>query len=204
LPPLAAALLSSLGQPVFVPRALVAVLAPAYLAAACGLAKLPLRSAALLASAAALIVLTNLAETLSRPSLEAWDELALVLKREMQPNDVVWVYPNEAVFPVERALGGPSSIAAIPAPFPALNAKGSRPAASPGVVGIDAAAARRWANDQRSPAGATVWLVISNPGLFDPNGEVARGLAEGRRSGPTRAWRQMTLYPLLPAQGPAR
>jgi hypothetical protein len=203
-PPLAAALLSMLGQPVFVPRTLVAVLAPAYLTAAYGLTQLSRRPALLLAGVTALVLTTNLAETLRRPSLEAWDELAVVLKREMKPNDVIWVYPNDAAFPVERALGGPSPVTAIPAPFPALTASGSRPAGSPAVVGIDAAAARRWANDHRSPAGATVWLVVSNPGLFDPQGEVARGLSEGRRSGPTRAWRQMTLYPLLPVQGPAR
>lgn len=195
-PPLAAAMLSQLGDPVFVPRTLVAVLVPAYLLTALGLAQTARRPAMLLGGTAALILLINLAETLTRPSLEAWDEVAATLKREMAPADVVWVYPNEAVFAVERALGKSAAPQAIPAPFPALHVAGSRPAGSPGVVGIDEASARQWAAVQAPHGKATVWLVIGNPALFDPRGEVARGLASGRRGGRVHEWRQIRLQPL--------
>ena len=195
-PPLAAGLLSQLGDPVFVPRTLVAVLAPAYIVAAFGLTQMPLRPAVLLSGTAALILAINLAQTLARPSLEAWDEVAAILKHEMAPGDVVWVYPNEAVFPVERALGDSAAPQAIPEPFPALRSAGSRPAGSPAVVGIDGAAARQWAA-AHAPAGkATVWLVIGNSDLFDPQGEVARGLASGRRGGRLHQWRRIRLQPL--------
>jgi hypothetical protein len=195
-PPLAAALISELGDPVFVPRTLVAVLAPAYLVAALGLAQLPRWPAMLLGGTAALILVVNLAETLARPSLEAWDEVAATLKREMAPDDVVWVYPNDAVLALERALGSGAAPQAIPAPFPALHAAGSRPAGSPAVVGIDGAAARQWAA-AHTPAGkATIWLVIGNPALFDPRGEVADGLAKGRRAGRLHDWPQIKLQPL--------
>ena len=195
-PPLAAALLSQLGNPVFLPRTLVAVLAPAYLAAALGLTQMAPRPALLVGGTAALILVVNLAEILARPSLEAWDKVAATLKREMAPGDVVWVYPNEAVFAVERALGGGAAPQAIPAPFPALAAAGSRPAGSPGVVGIDGAAARQWAAAHAPSGNSTVWLVISNPVLFDPNGEVARGLGAGRRGGRLHQWSQIRLQPL--------
>jgi hypothetical protein len=195
-PPLAAALLSQLGDPVFVPRTLVAVLAPAYLVAALGLADLPRRAAILVGGTAALIVVINLAETLTRPSLEAWDEVAATLEREMAPEDVVWVYPNEAVFAVERALGNAAAPRAIPAPFPALDAAGSRPAGSPGVVGMDGVSAQKWAEVHAPKGKPTVWLVIGNPALFDPQGEVARGLASGRRGGRMHQWRQIRLQPL--------
>ncbi len=195
-PPLAAALLSQLGDPVFVPRTLVAVLAPAYLVAALGLAQMPRRPALLVGGTAALILLINLAETLTRPSLEAWDEVAATLKRQMAPHDIVWVYPNDTVFPVERALGNGAAPQAIPAPFPAVEAAGSRPAGSPAVVGIEGASARQWAA-AHAPAGeATIWLVIRNPDLFDPKGEVALGLASGRRGGRLHQWRQIRLQPL--------
>ena len=196
LPPLAAALLSQLGNPVFVPRTLVAVLAPAYLVAALGLAQMPRRPAILVGGTAALILVLNLAETLARPSLEAWDEVAATLKHEMAPGDIVWVYPNDTVFPVERALGTGAPPQGIPAPFPALEAAGSRPAGSPAVVGIDRASARQWAEAHAPVGKATVWLVIRNPDLFDPGGEVARGLASGRRSGRLHQWRQIRLQPL--------
>lgn len=195
-PPLAAALLSQLGNAVFVPRTLVAVLAPAYVVAALGLAQMPRRPAMMVGGTAALILLTNLAETLTRPSLEAWDEVAATLKREMAPGDLVWVYPNDTVFPVERALGKGAAPQPIPAPFPALDAAGSRPAGSPAVVGIDGASAGQWASAHTPAPGATVWLVIRNPHLFDPRGEVARGLATGRRGGRLHQWRQIRLQPL--------
>jgi hypothetical protein len=64
------------------------------------------------------------------------------------------------------------------------------------VVGIDGAAARQWAA-AHTPAGkATIWLVIGNPALFDPRGEVADGLAKGRRAGRLHDWPQIRLQPL--------
>ena len=195
-PPLSAALLSELGTPVFVPRTLVAVLAPAYLVAALGLAQMPRRAAMLVGGTAALILAINLAETLARPSLEAWDEVAATLKQEMAPDDVIWVYPNDAAIAVERARGNGAAPQAIPAPFPALHAAGSRPAGSPAVVGIDGAAARQWAAAHAPKGQATIWLVIGNAYLFDPQGEVARGLASGRRAGRLHQWRQIRLQPL--------
>jgi hypothetical protein len=195
-PPLAAALLSQLGQPVFVPRTLVAVLAPAYILAALGLASLSGRRLLAVGGAGALILSINLAETLVRPSLEPWDEVAATIRRDMRAGDQIWVYPNDTALPLAQALGAAAQPQPIPAAFPALSAEGRRPAGSPAVVAIDAAQAKRWSASQEAPARGTVWLLVRNPGLFDPHGEVERALGQGRRPGTVRQWRDLRLVPL--------
>jgi hypothetical protein len=116
----------------------------------------------------------------------------------MKPGDVVWVYPNDTALPLGRALRHDIPITSVPAPFPALAAAGTRPAGSPAVVAIDGTAARRFASVQASRPGTTVWLLVRNRGLFDPDGAVAGGLAHGRSPGPARRWRDIDLYPLRP------
>lgn len=196
-PPFSAALISQLGQPVFVPRTLVAVLTPAYLVAAFALANMSVRAASISGALTAAILLVNLTETLARPSLEPWDEVAATLEANVEPGDAIWVYPNDSALPLERALHRRAPIIAVPAPFPALDARGSRPAGSPAVVAIDEATARDFAARNAPPSGA-VWLVVRNAGLFDPRGEVVKGLAQGRKVGPSRHWRDIDLLMLRP------
>ena len=196
LPPLAAALVSQIGQPIFVPRTLAAVLAPAYLVAAFGLCQLNLRSAALVGGVGAIILSVNLAQMLGRPSLEPWDEVAATIESGMQPGDMVWVYPNDTALPLGRALHRPVPIIPVPAPFPALQAEGRRPAGSPAVVAVDRPAARSFGLRHEPAPGAAIWVVIRNPGFFDPGGEVAKGLAQGRRRGAARHWRDIDLQKL--------
>jgi len=197
LPPLAAAMLSAVGHPVFVPRTLVAVLAPAYLVAAYALT-LPGRFALTLGSGVALIFMANLGQALARPSLEAWDEVAATLRREMRPGDVIWVYPNDTALPLGRSLGSPDRLVPLPSAFPALRAAGRRPAGSPAVVAVDGPAARAFAATNQPRPGATVWLVVRATGLFDPDAKVAKTLAEGRRPGRVRRWGEIELHPLHP------
>ena len=197
-PPLAAALMSQLGFPLFLPRTLVAVLAPAYLIAAWAIASLPRERVIIAAGAVGLIFAANLAQTLVRPSLEAWDEAAAILHREMKPGDVIWTYPNDVALPLGAALGRDRPMTSIPAPFPALSAPGYRRSGSPAVVTVDARMAADWARRQAPPPGATIWLVWVHTNLSDPEGDVEESLSTGRAAGPVRRWRDLRLVPLRP------
>ena len=198
-PPLAAALISQVGFPVFLPRTLVAVIAPAYLVAAFGIAQLPARRLVLAAGAVALIFAINLAQTATRPSLEKWDLAAGILKREMKPGDVIWAYPNDVQLPLELALGRSERIVPIPAPYPAVSAPGYRRLGSPAVVTLDGPLARDWAVKHKPSPHATIWLVWIDSALADPDGQVIEQLAAGRSKGRRREWDALTLLPLHPA-----
>ena len=197
-PPLAAALISQLGTPLFIPRTQVAVLVPAYLLVAYALATAPGRKPAVGAALFALLFLANLGQAMVRPDLEPWREIATVLKREMRPADVIWVYPNDVKIPLERALGTADDIEPIPAPYPAVDVPGTHPSGSPAVVAIDAAQARAWAASHAPGPGATIWLLRGGPAYFDPDGAVLAELARGRRHGEPREWLDIELRPLRP------
>ena len=197
-PPLAAAAVSQAGIPIFLPRTLVPVLAPAYLIAAFAIAQLPRERMIAASGAVALLFAANLGQTLARPSLEAWDEAAAILKRNMKPGDVIWAYPNDVKLPLERALGAASAITPIPAPYPSLTAPGYRRSGSPAVVTIDASMARRWAAGQAVPQGRTVWLVTMGAVLSDPDGKVAQQLSSGRTVAASRSWGSLKLQRLDP------
>ena len=195
-PPLAAALISQLGFPLFLPRTLAAVLAPAYLIAAYAIAQLPRQRLVLAAAAVALLFAVNLAQTLARPSLEKWDTAASILEREMKPGDVIWAYPNDVQLPLERALAKRRPIVAVPARYPALSAPGYRRSGSPAVVTIDARMAQDWAKANRPGPGATVWLVWMGEAISDPDGTVVEELSRGRRPGRKYEWDSLNLQPL--------
>ena len=199
LPPLAAAWISQLAMPVFLPRTLVGVLVPIYLVCALAIASLPRGKMLAAGGALAAIFLVNLVQAVERPPMERWDRLARILEREMGPRDTIWVYPNDAELPLRLAAGHARPIHPVPSPFPALGVAGSRPSGNAGVVGLDARSARLWAERHRADPGGTIWLVRSAPGLFDRNDEVLRVLAGNRRIGPRRQWDDLVLEPLRPA-----
>ncbi|MEA3016483.1 MAG: hypothetical protein QOI38_1205, partial [Sphingomonadales bacterium] len=198
LPPLAAALVSALGTPIFLPRTLIGLLAPAYLAAAFGLATLDRRAFAAAAAALALVFGVNLGEALARPPYEPWDEVAETIRAGMRPGDEVWAYPNHFQLPLRAALGPDASIVAVPAPYPALEAEGVRQTGSPGVVTLTPEAAARWRAARRVPDQATIWLVRRGHRIHDPTGAVFRIIAGGRRAETVREWRDLDVVALRP------
>jgi len=199
LPPLAAALISQLGTPVFLPRTLAGVLVPAYLIVALVVANLPRRLVLPVSGGLAILFLVNLAQFTGRPPMERWDQVAATLQREMRPGDAIWVYPNDLQLPLEHALGKAAPIAPIPAPYPALHSPGTHPSGSPAVVAINAEAARTWAARQGASPRATIWVVRGGPSLFDPGDGVLSQLAGDRRVGAQRQWDNLDLHALHPA-----
>ena len=202
LPPLAAAWISQLAMPVFLPRTLAGVLVPIYLVCALAIAALPRREMLAAGGALAAVFLVNLVQAVERPPMERWDRLAGILNREMGPRDTIWVYPNDAELPLRLAAGQSRPIHPIPSPFPALGVAGTRPSGNAGVVGLDARSARLWAERHPADPAGTIWLVRSAPGLFDRKDEVLRALAGNRRIGPRRQWDDLVLEPLRPGAVP--
>ena len=198
LPPLAAAWISQLIMPVFLPRTLAGVLVPIYLVCAIAIAALPRKQMLAAGGALAAVFLINLVQAVDRPPMERWDRVSTILAREMGPRDTIWVYPNDAILPLRLAAEQPRPLHPIPAPFPALDAPGPRPSGNAGVVGLDGPTARLWADRHPADPAGTIWLVRSAPGLFDPKDEVLRGLAGNRRIGPRRQWDDLVLEPLRP------
>ncbi|HEY5722287.1 MAG TPA: glycosyltransferase family 39 protein [Allosphingosinicella sp.] len=202
LPPLAAAWISQLAMPVFLPRTLAGVLVPIYLACALAIAALPRGQMRAAGGALAAIFLVNLVQAVNRPPIERWDSITAILAREMGPRDTVWLYPNDAELPLRSAASPALTAHPIPSPFPALGVGGSHPSGNAGVVGLDSRSARLWAERHPADPAGTIWLVRSAPGLFDPKDEVLRGLAGNRRIGPRRQWDDLVLEPLRPAHTP--
>lgn len=201
-PPLVAALISQAGLPVFLPRTLVAVLAPAYLLIAYGISRLPrgigLGAAALVAA----ILLANLPQMMARSAQERWDEAAALLRRAVRPGDVIWVYPNDVQLPLERALGV-QAMTPIPAAYPAVGYPGgTRPNGSPAVVGLDGGEAAAWASANTPPPGATIWLVRGGAWLFDPDDAVLTALSNGRAHTAAQEWDYIDIHALRPVQPP--
>jgi uncharacterized membrane protein len=200
LPPLAAAWISQLGMPLFLPRTLVGVLVPVYLVCALAIAALPGRRMLAAAGVLAAVFLVNLVQAVDRPPMEQWRVVTEILAREMGPRDTIWVYPNDAELPLRLAAGPALPVHPVPSPFPALGMAGSHPSGSPGVVGLDQRSARLWAERHPVDPAGTIWLVRSAPGLFDKEDAVLRGLAGNRRIGPRRQWDDLVLEPLRPAE----
>jgi mannosyltransferase len=198
LPPLAAALISALGTPVFLPRTLIGLVAPAYVIAAFGLARLDRRAFAAAAAALAIVFVTNLGEALVRGAYEPWNEVAETIRARMRPGDEIWTYPNHFQLPLRAALGPGANIVAVPAPYPALDAEGIRKTGSPGVVTLTPEAAARWRAAHRLPDEATIWLVRRGHRIHDPTGAIERIFARGRRAETVREWRDLDVVALRP------
>jgi mannosyltransferase len=200
VPPFAAAALSQFVMPIFLLRTQIGVLAPLYLAVAFALAILPARRAAFAGAALAALFLVNLVQMQARPPMERWDAVADAIQAGARPGDAIWVYPNDLHLPLARALAEPRSIAPIPAPYPALDAAGTRPAGSPAVVALDGRAASAWAGRQSLPPDTGIWLVRGTSGLFDPDDEVLHALAGSGRLRQVGAWGRIELWRIDPAR----
>lgn len=193
LPPLMAAAASLGGVNVFLPRTLQAVLVPTFLLLALALVRLPAKARAPAQMTLLALWSLNLHDMMTRQPRENWNAIARTIVEEAQPGDRLWAYPNDTALPLEQALG--RRVETPPARFPALAAEGRVIAGSPAVRAISGAQAKAWAEAWAVQDDATIFLVMG-PDMFDPDGQVLRGLAgtrEVRRLGETG---NFTLYAL--------
>jgi hypothetical protein len=186
-PPLLAIAISALGMPIFLPRTLSATLVPAYLALAGAISRIEASRERLAFTAALVLTLTPTAFQMSlRPAMEPWGEVSAFLKRNVRPNDQVWLYPNDSALPLREA-GATIPMHGVPGDYPAVGFKGPIRAGSPAVVSLTKQQAQYLAA-QSSRTRSTIWLVTRQSAIFDPKNELPTELANVRQRGAMTEW----------------
>lgn len=196
-PVAAAALISALFAPVFMPRTLSPTLIPAYLAIAGALVRTDGPRERRLLAAAVCIALAPAALAMAvRPASERWDLLASYLSENVGPKDQVWLYPSDSALPLaEVGKPIPGEVRSIPAPFPTLGVRGPIRAGWPAVVSVTPQQADALASDHALRHVPVVWLVTRQSDIFDPAGDMPKALARVRRPGTAQDWGYIEVRP---------
>ena len=196
-PPMLAALISVLYEPVFLARTLSGTLVPCYLMIAGAIARSDDARERRIISAAICATLLPTAIWLAlREPTERWDLLSAYLSRNVQADDQVWLYPADSALPMD-AVGRPvpGMVRAIPEPFPTLGFKGPIRAGWPAVVSLTPRQAQQFAEDPAAAKAPVIWLVTRQSGIFDPKDDLPAALARVRRSGPMEEWGYINVRP---------
>lgn len=196
-PPILAALISALFVPVFLARTLSATLIPAYLVIAAALARSERpRERRIITAAICITLLPTAIVVAFHPAPERWDRLASFLSRNVAARDQVWLYPSDSALPLaEVGQKTPGTVRLLPAPFPTLGVSGPVRAGWPAMVSLTREQAEAIASDPALKRVAVVWLVTRQAGIFDPNGDLPRALAQVRRPGTLQQWGYITVQP---------
>jgi uncharacterized membrane protein len=196
-PPMMAALISALFEPVFLARTLSGTLIPAYLMIAGAIARSDdARERRVLTAAICITLVPTAFAVALRPAEERWDLLSDYLSRNVQPQDQVWLYPADSALPL-GAVGHPipGIVRAIPQPFPTLGFNGPIRAGWPAVVSLTPEQAAIFARDSKLSDVPVIWLVTRQSGIFDPHDDVPKALGKVRRQGPIVAWGYINVRP---------
>lgn len=196
-PPLLAIAISALYIPIYLPRTLAATLVPAYLALGGALARSQsARERLVFAAALALTLVPSAIQTAIQPASERWDEVAAYLERVVAPGDEAWIYPNDSVLPLRQA--DPEAtyrMRELPDAFPALRFRGINRSGSPSTPSLTPAQARAAAAGPAAQGAGTIWLVTRQGWIFDPDKDLPRALAAGRRPGKPQRWGYIVVQP---------
>ena len=196
-PPMLAALISALYEPVFLARTLTGTLVPAYLMIAGAIARSESQRDRRFITAAICITLLPAAATIPfRPVDERWDLVSAYLSRNVAARDQIWLYPADSALPLD-AIGRklPGTERPIPEPFPTLGFKGPIRAGWPATVSLTSAQAAEFASDPKIKDVPVIWLVTRQSGIFDPRNDVPVALAHVRRAGSIQEWGYINVTP---------
>jgi len=189
-PPLIAAAVSAIAIPIFLPRTLVGVLVPAYLAYAGAISRTEAQLERFGVTAALAIILPVTAmQVVLRPATEDWPAVAAYLDRNVRLGDQVWLYPNDSALPLREADSNALRQArGIPGDYPATHFKGPIRAGSPAVVSLTPDQANRVARDPTLHDVPVIWVLSRQSGLFDPKSDLPSALSAVRRPGAEQDW----------------
>jgi hypothetical protein len=196
-PPLIAALISAVFEPIFLARTLSGTLVPAYLMIAGAIARSEDgRDRRMITAAICITLIPTAAAVALRPADERWDLVSTYLQHNVSPRDQVWLYPADSALPLaalDRPI--PGKVRPIPEPFPTMHYKGPIRAGWPAVVSLTPAQAAQFAGDPSIRDVPIVWLVTRQSEIFDPAGDMPAALARVRRSGPSQHWGYIDVRP---------
>ncbi|HEV2595720.1 MAG TPA: glycosyltransferase family 39 protein [Sphingomicrobium sp.] len=196
-PPMLAALISALVEPVFLARTLSGTLVPAYLMIAGAIARTrDGRERRLIVSALCISLFPAALAMATRPPTERWDLLSTYLARNVAARDQIWLYPADSALPlgaVRPTIRG--AMRAIPEPFPTLGFNGPVRAGWRGVVSVSAQQASQFAADPAVKNVPVIWLVTRQSSIFDPSNDLPAALARVRRPGRLAQWGYIAARP---------
>ena len=198
-PPLLSALVSALAVPIFLPRTLTPTIIPAALALSGAVARTSARFERWVVVAVLCLILPLAAvQTALRPAVEPWDQVGAFLRANVKAGDELWLYPNDTVLPLTVVGGLPTAkVRELPAPFPALGARGPVRGGSPAVVSLTRIEARALVTDPHVRRMRVVWLVSRQASIFDPNGDLPAALRGPRTAGAAHDWGYIRVQPYI-------
>jgi mannosyltransferase len=195
-PPLLAAIVSTVFVPIFLARTLVGTLVPAYLMIGAAVARSDSqRERTLLTAAMAITLLVTAFQVATRLPAERWDLAAAYLRRNVAPQDQVWIYPSDSAIPLDRLGPRPGVQRLLPAPFPTMGVTGPIRAGWPAMVSLTPEQARKLAEDPALKDVRVIWLVTRQSGIFDPDNDMPSALARVRNPGPIQEWGYINARP---------
>lgn len=196
-PPMLAALISAIYEPVFLARTLTGTLVPAYLMIAGAIARSDdARERRFITAAICITLLPAAALVPFRAVDERWDLVSGYLSRNVAAKDQVWLYPADSALPLD-AIGRklPGTVRPIPEAFPTLGFKGPIRAGWPATVSLTPAQAAEFASDPKVRDVPVIWLVTRQSGIFDPRNDVPAALKRVRRAGAMQEWGYINVTP---------
>ena len=194
VPVLLSVLISVSVAPVFITRTMTPVAVPAILLYALGgtawdgwRRSLGLGAIILLGFSAGVV---DLQQRMAGP-MEHWYGTVDWLRARFRPGDQIFAYPNEGALPLGFALrdrGLAYPIRSIPGPVPTFAEPGAwYPTGSRGVVSLTPARLQGIADEPRTRAVPTVWLLRLGKAQYDRGDVFLRALHRGRYV--VRSWR---------------
>lgn len=196
-PPIFAALISALFEPVFLARTLSGTLVPAYLMIAGAIARTTdERERRFIVWALCVPLVPAALAMATRPPSERWDLLSAYLSRNVAARDQIWLYPADSALPlgaVRSKMAG--TLRAIPEPFPTLGFNGPIRAGWRGVVSVTPQQASQFAEDPALRNVPVIWLVTRQSLIFDPNNDLPVALSRVRRPGRIQQWGYIAAQP---------
>lgn len=196
-PPMLAALISALLEPVLLARTLSGTLVPAYLMIAGTTARTSdARERRIIVGALCIPLVPAALAMAMRPPPERWDLLSQYLSRNVAAKDQIWLYPADSALPlgaVRSTMRG--TLRAIPERFPTLRFNGPIRAGWRGAVSLTAQQASQFADDPALKTVPVIWLVTRQSSIFDPSNDLPAALARVRQPGRLQQWGYITARP---------
>jgi 4-amino-4-deoxy-L-arabinose transferase-like glycosyltransferase len=125
----------------------------------------------------ALFMTVTSVREITRAPEERWDAVGAYLTPRVAPGEEVWTLPNDLKMFLTYAAPPRYPVIGQPAPFPAPDYPGDRPAGTLAVPGIDAPSVTRMIAEARARHRTGVWIITSRLPLFDPSNALHGQLA---------------------------
>ncbi len=170
-------LISATKTPVFLPRYFMPSVVPMLLLVSASLShprygKIAGYGLAVLA----LFMSVTTVREITREPEERWDAIGAYLHTHVRRGEEVWAIPNDLKMYLGYSSTPDYPVVAQPAPFPAPDYPGARPAGTMAVPALDGASVTRMIAEARARHRTGLWIISSHLWLFDVNDDLHKQL----------------------------